>query len=155
MLDAQIFLNVVANTPLVSIDFILQRGEEVLLGLRNNRPAQNFWFVPGGRILKDENIKQAMMRIAEKEFGIAKMIENGQLKVTFFGTFEHFYENCFADEVTSTHYVVLAHKVELPLDFAIPMVDAQHAEFRWWPIKEVLASNSVHQYSKNYFLGTQ
>lgn len=153
MLDAQTFLNVVANTPLVSIDFILQRGEEVLLGLRNNRPAQHFWFVPGGRILKDETIQQAITRIAEKELGIADMIEKGQLKVTFCGTFEHFYQDSFASEDTSTHYVVLAHKIELPTDFAMPKVDEQHAEFRWWSIKEMLASNKVHQYSKNYFLG--
>lgn len=155
MLNAQTFLNVVANTPLVSIDFILQRGEEVLLGLRNNRPAQNFWFVPGGRILKNETIQQAIKRIADKEFGIAKMIENGQLNVTFYGTFEHFYEDCFAGEVASTHYVVLAHKIELPNNFAMPAVDEQHAEFKWWSINEMLASNSVHQYSKNYFLGTR
>lgn len=155
MLDAQTFLNVVANTPLVSIDFILQRGEKVLLGLRKNRPAQNFWFVPGGRILKGETIRQAIKSIAEKELGIARMIENGQLNVTFYGTFEHFYEDCFVGEVASTHYVVLAHKIELPTDFAMPAVDEQHAEFRWWSISEMLASNKVHQYSKNYFLGIQ
>ena len=151
MLDAQTFLNVVANTPLVSIDLILQRGDEVLLGLRNNRPAQNFWFVPGGRILKDETIQQAMMRIAEKELGIAKMIENGQLKVTFYGTFEHFYEDCFAGEVVSTHYVVLAHKIEFNMPITMPVADEQHAELKWWKVNQVLKSKVVHQYTKNYF----
>ena len=154
MLDPQTFLNIVANTPLVSVDFVLQRGEEVLLGLRNNRPAKNFWFVPGGRVLKGETIQQAILRVAEKELGIAKMIENGQLKVTFCGTFEHFYDDCFAaDSLTSTHYVVLGHKIELPADFALPMADEQHVEFKWWDIQTLLSSDSVHQYSKDYFLG--
>lgn len=154
MLEHATFLNIVANTPLVSVDFILQRGDEVLLGLRNNRPAQHFWFVPGGRILKDETIQLAMMRIAEKELGIAKLIESGQIKVTFYGTFEHFYDDCFAkDADASTHYVVLAHKIELPADFALPVADEQHAEFKWWTIQALLASDNVHQHSKDYFLG--
>jgi colanic acid biosynthesis protein WcaH len=39
----------------VSVDLVLVRdGREVLLGLRTNRPAQGSWFVPGGRILKNE-----------------------------------------------------------------------------------------------------
>ena len=154
MLDQTSFLIVVKNTPLISVDFLLMQGGEVLLGLRNNRPARNFWFVPGGRILKGETIKQAILRVAEKELGIAKMIENGQLKVTFYGTFEHFYDDCFvANSDTSTHYVVLGHKIELPADFVLPMVDEQHAEFKWWDIQTLLSSDSVHQYSKDYFLG--
>ncbi|MDP2000518.1 MAG: hypothetical protein Q8K22_13130 [Rhodoferax sp.] len=55
MLDFDTFLDVVNHTPLVAVDLVLVRGgHEVLLGLRNNRPAQGFWFVPGGRILKNE-----------------------------------------------------------------------------------------------------
>ncbi len=153
MLDHQTFLNVVANTPLVSVDFLLMRGNEVLLGLRNNRPAKGFWFVPGGRILKDETIAKALLRIAGNELGLAKLLENGQLKVAFYGAYEHFYDDCFAgDHAVSTHYVVLAHQIQVPADFALPSTDTQHAAFKWWPIKEVLTSDAVHQYSKNYFL---
>ena len=54
MLDFDTFLGVVNHTPLVAVDLVLVRGgQEVLLGLRNNRPAQSFWFVPGGRIIEE------------------------------------------------------------------------------------------------------
>lgn len=152
MLDKQSFLNVVQNTPLVSVDFLLMRGNEVLLGLRNNQPAQNFWFVPGGRILKNETITQALLRIADNELGIAELVKNSQLEVTFYGIYEHFYDDCFANADISTHYVVLAHQVKLPANFDLPIVDEQHSAFKWWPIQELLASKEVHQYSKNYFL---
>jgi colanic acid biosynthesis protein WcaH len=152
MLDKQTFLNVVQNAPLVAVDFLLMRGNEVLLGLRNNRPAQHFWFVPGGRILKNETITQALLRVADNELGLAELVKNGQLKVTFYGTYEHFYGDCFAGVDISTHYVVLAHQVILPKDFDLPLADDQHSAYQWWPIEALLASDQVHQYSKNYFL---
>jgi hypothetical protein len=64
MLDVDIFLDVVARTPLVAVDLVLVRGgSEVLLGLRNNRPAQGFWFVPGGRIRKNEPLHTALVAL--------------------------------------------------------------------------------------------
>jgi hypothetical protein len=47
--------------------------------------------------------------------------------------------------------VVLAYKIAVPTDFALPEVDEQHAELKWWSIQDALASDQVHQYSRNYF----
>lgn len=48
-LNNDTFLGVVASTPLVSIDLVVQSEHgELLLGHRLNRPAQGFWFVRGG-----------------------------------------------------------------------------------------------------------
>ena len=70
MLDFDTFLGVVNHTPLVAVDLVLVRGgQEVLLGLRNSRPAQGFWFVPGGRILKNEPRQAALARVAQDELG--------------------------------------------------------------------------------------
>lgn len=47
------FATVVRSTPLVSLDLIVENAQgEFLLGKRLNRPAQGFWFVPGGRVQK-------------------------------------------------------------------------------------------------------
>ena len=87
-LEQDKFLSIVAATPLVSIDLILrsERGR-VLLGRRVNRPAQGFWFVPGGRIRKNERIKDALRRISRAELGIE--IEHAELT----GVFDHIYED--------------------------------------------------------------
>lgn len=88
MLDHQNFIKMIEAPPLVSVDIVLVRGgHEVLLGLRNNRPAQDFWFVPGGRILKNESIPAALLRIVENELGLARFILNGQLKAVFHGVY--------------------------------------------------------------------
>jgi len=153
MLDNHTFAKIIAATPLISIDLIVVRGnQEVLLGLRNNRPAQGFWFVPGGRIFKNESMQTALSRIAEKELGLGSLVLNGEFKPVFIGPFEHMYQDSFAGNTgVSTHYVVLAYKIIVASDFALPKADEQHAELKWWPIKDALASVGVHQFTKNYF----
>ncbi|WP_338091415.1 NUDIX domain-containing protein [Sodalis ligni] len=54
---------------MVSIDLIIEDVGEYLLGYRTNRPASGSWFVPGGRILKDENLETAFKRIISTETG--------------------------------------------------------------------------------------
>ncbi|WP_324295571.1 NUDIX domain-containing protein [Rheinheimera sp. UJ51] len=59
-LDNSTFSTVLASTPLVSIDLLIENTKgEILLGERKNRPAQGFWFVPSGRILKNESLAAA------------------------------------------------------------------------------------------------
>lgn len=56
-LDNTTFSTVLDSTPLVSIDLVIENTQgEILLGERKNRPAQGYWFVPGGRILKNESL---------------------------------------------------------------------------------------------------
>lgn len=153
MLSERDLLEVVAATPLVSVDLVLLRaGREVLLGQRTNRPAQGFWFVPGGRILKDETRLQAMARIAQREFGVNVL----QYAPRFLGVYEHFYDDCFAGDVgVSTHYVVLAYWVEIPAGFEIGEGDDQHAELRWWPLELASCHGQVHPYTKTYLSSAQ
>jgi colanic acid biosynthesis protein WcaH len=147
------FLTVVAATPLVAVDLVVLRGScEILLGLRNNRPAQGFWFVPGGRILKNETIQATLTRIAATEMGFP--LGNLPNKPTLMGAYEHFYADCFAEsdeaQGVSTHYVVLSHLLQVPTNFAIPSFDTQHAEMRWWPLTKARSSSAVHQFTKDY-----
>ena len=62
------FATVVRSTPLVSLDFIVENSRgEFLLGKRTNRPAQGYWFVPGGRVQKDETLEAAFERLTMAE----------------------------------------------------------------------------------------
>lgn len=149
MNEREHLVELVRGLPLVSVDLVLVRGgTEILLGLRTNRPAQGSWFVPGGRILKDEPRADALKRVAARELGIANI---AGLKPQLLGVFEHFYPDCFAGDIgVSTHYVVIAHRINVPLGFEVPGCDNQHAELRWWPIAEAAASADVHRYTRDY-----
>ena len=140
------FLSILDATPLVSIDLVIrsERGR-ILLGKRVNRPAQGFWFVPGGRIRKNERIADALDRIAQAELGV--LLKPAQL----LGAYDHFYEDNYHGHAgINTHYVALGFAAKL--NEAVKFNgDEQHSELRWWEVKELLASPEVHEHTKSYF----
>ena len=147
-LDPKTFLDVVKNTPLVSVDLIVYRPNgDVLLGYRKNKPAQNTWFVPGGKIVKDERISEALQRIARAELGL----EPTPIQARFKGVYEHLYPDNFSGKPgISTHYVVLAYEIHLLKESAIKG-DEQHTQIKWWSISDLLAAPDVHSNTKAYF----
>ncbi len=143
MLNDQTFETVVDSVPLISIDILLKKGDKVLLGKRVNKPAQGYFFSTGGIVKKNETIDSAMIRIAKNELNI-------KLKSTpqFIGIFEHFYEDSVFDNV-STHYVNLAY--EYKVDEIDYLPTEQHNEYQWFRVNELLESQQVHKYVKDYF----
>ena len=142
------FLSVVEHTPLVSIDLIVSDTQgNHLLGRRKNAPARGFWFVPGGRIRKNEHLKEAFRRITQDELGVSREFE----EATLLGVYEHFYEDNFADAPgISTHYVVMAYKLQIAVDqLSLPV--AQHDEYRWAPAESIVGDHAVHGNSRCYF----
>lgn len=145
-LDGDAFREVVATTPLVSIDLVVENSQgEFLLGLRKNRPAQGFWFVPGGRIRKSEVLDDAFSRIARSELGI-EVVRAG---VRFLGVYEHHYDVSVISDEISTHYVVLAYHLSLSSGTQVRK-DGQHFCLRWFSKDEAIADAKVHQYAKRY-----
>ncbi len=147
-IEPEIFSTVVKHTPLISIDLIVRNDAgQVLLGKRINRPAQGFWFVPGGRIAKDERIEDAFSRLVQEELGISFMLENTR----FIGPYQHFYQDNYNGTDFSTHYVVLGY--ELKIDIATESLPVeQHNAYRWFGLNELLQTENVHQHTKDYFI---
>jgi len=139
------FRSVIKNTPLVSIDLLVHNSEgEVLLGQRVNEPAKGFWFVPGGRIFKDETLDTAFSRTVKDELGL----QMKRSEAVFDKVYEHFYENNVFNDAFSTHYIVLAHKISVD---TLPELNTQHSEYKWFNIQALLEDANVHNYTKDYF----
>lgn len=149
-LDTGSFADIVKNTPLVSIDLIVKNVDnQVLTGLRKNNPAKDFWFMPGGRIFKNESLEQAFKRITQDELGFALSRQDFQ----FLGIYEHFYDNNFTGNGEfGTHYVVLAHEIVLGRDVLLDPPNDQHKEYQWLAPEVLVNRDDVHTYSKAYFL---
>ncbi|QDO83500.1 GDP-mannose mannosyl hydrolase [Shewanella psychropiezotolerans] len=146
-LDEDVFSLIVANTPLVSIDLIvLNEKKQILLGKRINKPAQNHWFVPGGRILKDETLAQAFKRLTRIELGNEIDITQAVL----LGPYEHFYPDNFYNEEYSTHYIALGYQLSLELSL-LQLPKRQHAHYQWFDGNELLSRDDVHLHTKWYF----
>lgn len=148
-LDTKDFLAVVRDTPLVSIDLIVENEEgQVLLGLRTNQPAQGYWFVPGGRIQKDESLDDAFLRLTEVELGVKVARKNAVL----LGVYEHFYDDNFAKvEGVGTHYVVIAYKIAAKSQTLL-LPQEQHSSYVWMSEIDLANNQQVHPNTKAYVL---
>lgn len=150
-LSREDFATVVRSTPLVSIDLLVEnRRGEYLLGRRNNRPAQGFWFVPGGRVQKDETLACAFERLTRAELGQTMTFGQGR----FYGVWQHFYGDNFGGEDFSTHYIVLGFRLQVDSQ-ALRLPDEQHAAWRWQLPEALLASTDVHDNTRAYFDATR
>jgi colanic acid biosynthesis protein WcaH len=145
MLEDDEFIRVVKNTPLVSLDLVIRsKNDELLMGMRVNEPAAGSWFVPGGRIRKDESIEDAFLRITKAELGKSYSIDHARL----LGAFTHKYQTNFAHMPgISTHYVVLAYEVQADIDLELLPME-QHSEYCWMGKNDDLTR--VHSNSKVY-----
>ncbi|PTP60934.1 GDP-mannose mannosyl hydrolase [Vibrio splendidus] len=145
MLPLDTFKVIIESTPLISIDFIVRSNEgKVLLGKRLNRPAQGYWFVPGGRILKDESFVTAFNRLIKNELSL----EFAETK--FKGIHQHFYDDNFSGNDFTTHYVVLAYEIILDEELVnLPL--EQHSSYKWLSLDDLLSDEQVHKHTKWYF----
>ena len=142
------FRKAVDMLPLVSIDLLLRNSDGAyLLGLRRNPPAKDTWFVPGGRIRKNETLRQALRRIAREELGLSVPAESWRPR----GVYEHFYCTNFADEPgRDTHYIVLAFEASL-CSGAHAFPSGQHRGYRWMSPTVAGSHPGVHPYTQAYF----
>lgn len=140
------FLHLVRSGPLVSLDLVVRDpAGRVLVGWRVHRPARDAWFVPGGRVYKDESLDDAFRRITAAELGIT-LERSG---ATALGVFEHRYDDNGLDVPgVTTHYVVLAYALRLRGELPLPA--AQHSAWRWMTPAELLAEPAVHSNTRAY-----
>lgn len=147
-LEKDIFECIIKHTPLVSIDFLIEKDNKYLLGKRINPPAKGYYFTIGGRIFKKESIKEAKKIILQEELNFSKKIKD-----KFIGIFEHFYKDSIFDENISTHYISLAYLLNIKNDDLFNLPLNQHSEYIWLNKEEILKRNDIHQYVKHYLKG--
>ena len=148
-LPDETFKSVIQHTPLISIDLIIRNEQgEVLLGKRVNAPAKGYWFVPGGRVRKNETLDDAFVRLVKEELGIESGITRADAK--FLGVYEHFYDDCVFGDDVSTHYVVIAYMMDFK-NTGNCIKNKQHELYRWNNILKLQYEDYIHPLVFDYF----
>lgn len=146
-LPDETFKSIIQHTPLISIDLIVRNEQgHVLLGKRVNAPAKGYWFVPGGRVRKNETLDDAFVRLVREELGIESGVTRADAK--FLGIFEHFYDDNVFDDEVSTHYVVLGYEVKLEIG---KVISQQHNLWKWIN-SHSKGCNDLCVFVKNYII---
>ncbi len=70
---ARIYKKIIQKIPIACVDVVLVCKRNFLLCKRKNQPAKGKWWLIGGRIFKNEKIKNAVMRHIRQEATIKRV----------------------------------------------------------------------------------
>lgn len=110
--------------PVICVDVVITDGKKLLLAKRTNQPERNKWWIPGGRILKNETLKNAAVRLLREEIGLKGKI------VRFLG-FEELFHSPGYFPGANAHNIVFAFKIKIS-GGKKPTLDGQNSNAEWF-----------------------
>ena len=113
-IDEPLYNRIKEIMPIPTVDLLVTHRGRLLLMLRNNEPAKDQWFTPGGRILRRETIDETVRRVLQEETGLTPR------KITRIGIMEHIWP--------MTHTVTILHRVDIT-DNTVTMND-EHSDYK-------------------------
>ena len=102
-----LYRKIISSVPILTVDALIQnkRGNYLLVK-RNNKPLKGQWFVSGGRVYKNETLKNAIRRKVREELGL-KVIWAKPI-----GYYEDFYKSNAFNLKEGVHTVSVVFKVK-------------------------------------------
>lgn len=120
-IETKIYKQIVKSVPILAVDCIVINGHnKYLLLKRRNEPLRGQWWVPGGRVLRKEKVKHAVVRKCLEELGSLVHI------IEFVGYYEDFFPK---GRMGSIHTVSLVFLVKLIGNKV--KLDQQHSAYKW------------------------
>lgn len=121
MIESELYSKIVESIPILCVDgFIISDGR-ILLLKRNNTPAKGQWWVPGGRVLKNESLEKALFRKITDETNLTVNLIN-RLDVC---------ETIFEDKHTvNICYLLTTSDLNVKLN-------SEHSEYNWFDLENL------------------
>ena len=119
----ELYNQILINIPIACVDIAIVEEGAILLVKRNDRPAQGEWWLPGGRVLKGEMMRDAARRKALEEVGIECNV----------GPIIHTAETIFPDgpDNIPVHSINCVFFLYPLFNKRVLKLDRHHADFRW------------------------
>lgn len=132
--------------PIVCIDVVVMVDDQVLLIKRDKEPAKGQYWFPGGRLLKDERVKDAAVRLVKAETNI--QIKN-QIYLDFDETV--FEADPFGHEAgTHTVNLVFAARAR-SMDLIALVLDENHTKYELFDLDYIYnLYNDIDPYVRKF-----
>lgn len=129
-IEQQIFNEIKRSLPINAVELIIMdEADNILLFKRAHEPAQNHWWMPGGRVLFAETRIKAAKRLLQTECGITKF------SIQKFGMFEYLVEN--RTDNYNQHIIATVYIVRLSEQSSVT-IDGQTISYIWQKPAECL-----------------
>jgi colanic acid biosynthesis protein WcaH len=120
------YKKILENMPICCVDVVICHCNKILLVCRNNEPAKNEWWFPGGRVYKNEKLEEAVVRKTYEEVGIKVQI------VKELGIYETmFNKGPFDDLKSGVHTINIYFLVKPTLENFKIKIDDTSSDYRW------------------------
>lgn len=127
MIAEKLYRQIHREMPIVCVDLVIVRAGAVLLVKRKKEPAANKFWIPGGRLFKNESAQLAARRLALNEVRLTV----GSL--SFLDYMDCYFEEDPFGHGCGTHSVSLVFRCEIVQKTNENVrVDENHSEFMWW-----------------------
>ena len=146
----KLYKKIVENMPFCCVDIVVHYKGLVMLVKRKNNPAKGAWWLPGGRIYKNESLEHAALRKVNEETGIKARIKKriGVYETMFKkGPFKglktgiHTVNICFLVEPASRRFDVKGFKEKV--DYSnYKWISKLEGKMHWYP-KRVIKDSGV------------
>ena len=129
----QLYEQILENMPIFCIDMVVYSKGKVLLVKRKEKPAQRDWWVPGGRLFKEEKLVEGVKRKIKEEVGLKiKSIDHVGMQEYF--SDDGIYQNL------KFHAVAAIYKVEV--DEEKVTLDETSTDYKW--VSQI--DSDLHEY---------
>lgn len=122
MIPTDLYLQIIASVPIACVDVAIIHKGSVLLVKRNDLPAKNEWWLPGGRVYKNEMMQFTAKRKALEEVGIECKV--GPIIYTAETIFEDGPKGVSIHSINSCFLLY-------PISEIIVNLDSHHSDYRW------------------------
>ena len=139
-IEDNLFTEIVSLLPIVTTDLVClnENKQQILLFKRTNKPAQNVYFPPGGRLFKNEDLLGGIMRQVKREIGL----NLDPHKLTFGGVINEIWSDSeFAPHTYHSVSIFWTYVISTQ-EISNLALDRQHSIYRWFNIED----DSVHKY---------
>jgi len=117
-----LYKNILSCLPIACVDVAIAWDGHILMVIREDKPAQGEWWLPGGRVLKGERMVETARRKAAEEVGLDCFV--GPLVHTAETIFQ---DGPFGESVHSINSCFMLY----PKKVTTICLDSHHSNYRW------------------------
>mgnify|MGYP001216333559 FL=1 len=140
IIEENLYKDIIHALPILCVDLLIKNSDgKHLLHLRDNEPLKNEWWVPGGRVHKEEKIHRAASRKCKEELGL--VLTNWKIV----GIYEDTYDKNSFETSTIFHGVSIVLAVLKDIDENEIILDEQSSK---WTYRKKLPQRFLSNFIK-------